>query len=185
MVNISTEEKGVLLQRGRVIGVPRTISLPFIHKTIKWVEASGAEWTIDRLKQVKIDFLRRKAGLTPTSQWIEKSQSSKHIFSGVFGALEAYADRGPFQFERVLALLNVYTAFLANRVTEKQARKFFSGVTAKACDVPSDVTEAVASGFRLSGLSSIRGRLRPARPLLNYFASPSKGRPCLTAVFPK
>jgi hypothetical protein len=177
MVNISTEEKGVLLQRGRVIGVPRNISVPFIQLVIKWVEASGIEWTVDRLKQVKIDFLRKKAGLTPTSQWIRKSSSQTKVFGGIIGSLETYASRGSFQYERTLALLNVYTAFLATRVTEKQARKFFTGVTAKAVDIPSDVAEAVTLGFRLSGLRPIKGKLSKARPLLTYFASPSKRAP--------
>lgn len=177
MVKISTEEKGVLLQRGRVIGVPRNISLPFIQLVIKWVEASGVEWTVDRLKQVKTDFLRKKACLTPTSQWIRKSNKKTKVFGGPIGSLEAYASRGSFQFERSLALLNVYTAFLSPLVTERQARKFFSGVTAKAVDIPSDVIESVTLGFRLSGLRPSHGKLPKARPLLNFFASPSKRAP--------
>lgn len=177
MVKLSTEEKGVLLQRGRVIGVPRNISLPFIRLVIKWVEASGVEWTVDRLKQVKNDLLRKKAGLSSSSQWIQRSHKRGFLFGGVFGALEAYAFRGSFQFERVLALLNIYTAFLSPQVTEKQARKFFSGVTAQAVIIPSDVAEAVALGFRLSGLRPRKGKLPKARPLLNYFSSPTKRAP--------
>jgi len=185
MVKLSTEEKGVLLQRGRAIGVPRTISVPFILLVIKWVEASGVEWTVDRLKQIKIDLLRKRGGLNPVSKWIRKSQKRTQVFSGVCGSLEAYASKDSFRFERSLALVNVYTAFLAPQVTEKQARKFFSGVTALRCDIPSDVIDAVTLGFRLSGIRPHRGGLPNARPLLNSFASPSKRAPLPHGTVPE
>lgn len=185
MVKLSTDEKGVLLQRGRAIGIPRNISVPFIQLVLKWVDASGVEWTVDRLKQVKVDFLRKRGGLPPASVWIRKSSSSTQVFGGVIGALEAYAFASSFRFERCLALLNVYTAFIAPLVTERQARKFFSGVAAKAVTVPTDVAESVMSGFRLSGLRPRRGGLPQARPLLNYLASPSKRAPVPSGSVPE
>jgi hypothetical protein len=183
MTVLSVEEKGDLLQRGRVIGVPRNISLPFIHLVIKWCEASGIEWTVNRLKQVKVDFLRKKAGLPPVSVWIRKGKTS--TFGGVIGALECYSSRSSFRFERTLALLNVYTHFLSPQVTENQAKKFLSGVTAKAVIIPSDIAEVVMFGFRLSGLRPFKGELPKARPLLNYFASPSKRAPVPRGTVPE
>jgi hypothetical protein len=176
MTVLSVEDKGDLLQRCRVIGVPRTISVPFIQLVLKWCEASGIEWTVDRLKQVKVDFLRKKGGLSSTSVWIRKGHSGR-MFGGILGALETYSNSSTFRFERVLALLNVYTSFLAPRVTEKQARKFLSGVTARAVAIHPDIAEVVMSGFRLSGLRPRHGELPKARPLLNYLASPSKRAP--------
>jgi hypothetical protein len=177
MTVLSAEEKGLLLQRARAIGVPRNISVPFIQLVFGWCESSGVEWTVNRLKQVKVDFLRKKAGQPPVSEWIRKSPKKSQIFGGIVGALEAYAFSSNFKFERVLALLNVYTTFVAPQVTEKQSRKFFQGVTASAVTIPPDLAEIVKLGVRLSGLRSRHGRLPKAKPLLSYLASTSKRAP--------
>lgn len=178
MANVlSAKEKGVLMSRFRAIGVPSIIRLPFASLVFRWVECSGVEWTVDRLKQVKVDFLRKKAGLPPASAWIRRGRSSSKFFGGVLGSLEAYADRGQYQFERVLALLNVYTAFIAPRVTMRQARKFFSGVTAQAVTLPPDLIDVMKLGMRLAGLNPYKGKLHKARPLLDFVASPSKRAP--------
>lgn len=176
MTVLSVEEKGDLLRRARAIGIPRNISVPAVQLVLGWCEASGVEWTVQRLKQIKVDFLRKKGGLPPVSVWIRRNSNhaSKKRFGGVWGALEVYSSKSSFRFERTLALLNVYTAFIASRVSETQARKFFSGVTAKAAPIHPDLAEVVKLGFRLSGLRRFNGRLPKTRPLLTYLASPSK-----------
>lgn len=174
---LSASEKGDLIARAETIGVPRNICIPFIHQVLKWIDGSGEEWTIGRLKDFKVDLLRKEAGLEPTSTWIRRSNRKGKTFGGILGALESFGSKSRTNLEKVLALVNVYTAFVAPRVTEKQARKFFLGVTADAVTISPELTEVVNLGTRLSGARPRKGKLPRPRPLLSYFASPSKRAP--------
>jgi hypothetical protein len=54
-------------------GIPRQISHPFVRDFDKWVRNSGEEWTVSRMKSIKLDFIRLKAGLDMSSTWIRKN----------------------------------------------------------------------------------------------------------------
>lgn len=182
---ISAKDKGEILRRARLIGVPSSISVPFVHLVLRWADCSGAEWAVDRVKQIKLDLVRKRAGLPPASQWIRKGRNSKMFFGGTLGALERYSAQSNYKFERCLALLNLYTAFVAPHVSEKQARKFLYGVTASAVTIPPSVTEVVAEGFQLSGLRPHRGMLPKAKSLLSYLPSSSKRAPLPYGTVPE
>lgn len=182
---LTAREKGDLSRRVGAIDVPRTISLAFIQYVFIWVNSSGREWTVERLKSIKTDFLRKKAGLDPVSKWITKNPKKKSIFKGIIGSLERFAFKSDTNFERCIALLNVYTAFLAPQVTEKQARKFFDGVTSKPVTITPDLIDVIKSGIQLSGLRTFYGLLPQPKPLLSYMASPSKRAPLPTGTVPE
>jgi len=66
MVSKTTLQKG-LIQRSKALAIPCKIASPFRRDVLKWQSNSGEEWTVDRLKAIKLDILRKKAGLQPVS----------------------------------------------------------------------------------------------------------------------
>jgi hypothetical protein len=186
MTIISQKEIGYLKRRVRNIGVPRTISLPILSLVLKWVSLSGAEWTVGRLKQIKNDFLRKKAGMDPVSVWIKKSSSRSRIFGGPFGLLESWAFSSDIHFRKTLNLLNIYTSFFSSSVTLKQGKKFFSGVTASAVAIPPSIQQFIGRGISLSGLRKIPlWSLSKPQLLLSYVPSPSKRAPLPSGSVPE
>lgn len=174
-MGLSPEEKGLLLRRSRLVGVPTEISEPVVSLFVKWCDASGIEWATQRMKSVKLDFLRKKAGLSKTSQWIKRGQGDA-FFGGPFGALETWAFARGSNFGKALSLLNCYTVCFAPRVTRIQASKFVAGVTAKAVASPPNIREIVDVGIQLSGLKRVR-KLPAFRPLITLQSSASKRAP--------
>lgn len=172
---LSLEEKGLIHSRSRVIGVPTEISKPLTQLIFNWCEGSGIEWTIRRLKDIKLDFLRKKAGLPKSSVWIKSGKDGK-FFGGAFGSLETWSFRSSANFRKSIAFLNSYTVFFAKKVTPSQARKFVDGVTAHRVTPPTDIDEAIDKGIQLSGVRTVR-KLADPKPLVAYSPSPSKRAP--------
>lgn len=180
---LTSEEQGLLLNRSRLTGVPPEISGPIIALFFKWCEGSGIEWSVQRLKSVKVDFLRKKAGLPKTSQWVKSGKGSS-FFGGPLGALETWCFTNKARFSQTVALLNLYTALFAPRVTLAQGGKFVAGVTAKAITLPSSVEEIIHTGILLSGLKPVR-KLPTFRPLITFQASSSKRAPTIWGSGPE
>nr|URG16947.1 MAG: RNA dependent RNA polymerase [Narnaviridae sp.] len=174
MAVLSAEEKGIIRSRVKCVGVPSEISVPFVNLVNKWIECSGVEWTIRRLKDIKVDFLRKKAGLPICSSWVSKKGSFD--FSGPVGSLVSWGLGHRKHFRAAVSLLNIYTTFFAPGVTPSQAKKFIDGVTAPAVSLPPYLIETVRKGIQLSGLRKFR-KLPSPKPLLGYNPSPSKRAP--------
>lgn len=175
-MSLSTQLRRDLLFRALVLPVPRTISEPFITLVVKWAVCSGEEWTIDRLKSIKLDMIRMKAGLEPVSQWI-KSGNKTH-FGGVLGTMEKKCLSSDKWFNSIIQLIQVYSWFVSGSVTPSQSRKFLDGVNAEP--PPSD---AIAEGneYLLIGAQSARLRrvrhLPPPPRLVEYLPSPERRAP--------
>jgi len=43
-----------------VFKIPLEISRPFMKLVDNWIKNNGTEWTVDRLKSMKLDFIRMK-----------------------------------------------------------------------------------------------------------------------------
>lgn len=182
-MGLSPEEEGLVLSRSRLVGVPPEISEPVILLFRKWCDASGIEWSVQRMKDVKVDFLRKKGGLPKTSQWIKRGKGS-NFFGGPLGSLESWAFVHPSHFGKAVALLNCYTVFFAPGVTPRQARKFVAGVTAKPVALPPDLESIIQIGIQLSGVKRVR-KLPSFRPLITFQASTSKRAPTLWGSVPE
>lgn len=163
MTDRSNWERGKVLTRLRVIGVPSEVSKPFVREVEKWIECSGLEWTVTRLKSICVDLIRRRAGMRPVSQWVKFSPAKDRWFSGAVGALEAWGFKGN-NFPRMVQALRIYTNYYAGGVTPAQAKKFLSGVVSYPIPIPSDVLDSLDWGLLLSGLQP--GKLQEAKPLL-------------------
>lgn len=174
-MQLTARERDKIFSRLWVIGVPREILVPYIRDIEKWIECSGLEWTISRIKSIKLDLLRKKAGLDPTSSWIRKG-SKGSWFSGSVGALERWGFRES-NFPKLIQALNVYTNFFSPKVTDLQAKKFLSGVLADPVGIPFHVQQCIDLGIALSGIRSKKSLPRP-KPLLTYTPS-SKRAPSI------
>lgn len=114
-----------LLKRASIIGVPNELSVPVVMLFVTWAENSGLEWSISRFKSVKVDFIRSFGGLPLTTPWIAKKDN---YFRGPLGGLQRWALRSEKNFKLAIQLLQVYTFFYSDDVTETQSRKFIDAV---------------------------------------------------------
>lgn len=113
-----------LCGRLSAIGIPNRIKLPILNEIEKWVTQSGPEWTVQRLKDLKVDLIRSWSGLEPVSKGIRFRNGAP---AGPFRALWSWtSERGKFKAVQVLM---AYTSLISPSVTKKQRSKFVSSVT--------------------------------------------------------
>jgi hypothetical protein len=176
-------QKGAV-QRAKALSIPKKIYIPIIQKLVKWYRSSGEEWTIDRLKAIKLDVIRRQAGMPPVSQWIARSPS---FFRGEFGSLDKWMSLSDKNFSRGIQLLQIYTLFYAKGITPKQKDKFMTGVLA-ASPLPSAISlscEIVDKGYDLLPNRVAYKRLKVCKPLVDMLPSPCKRAPLLNSSVPE
>jgi len=142
----------------------------------KWISSSGEEWTVDRIKDLKKNLLRRYAGLSPSVEhsWIKhRRRGPKGSFSPLF--------RFPRkQFRRAWNAVMIYTGLVYNhpnlRITDRQWRKMCSAV--KREPVPAEI---MVDGLRLVHRSPLSLRIdipeEEGLPLMWYKPSPSRRAP--------
>jgi hypothetical protein len=134
-------------RRLRVIGVPGYIIRPMLDDIFLWVENSGIEWTVKRLKGVKQAFISHEAGLPYTIPWFRKNSRGKYY--GWVGSLFRWIS-GPNsrknlkRFNRVIQATNIYTLWRSPVVTMSQLEKFLKGVN---CVDPIKLPESFYDDF--------------------------------------
>jgi hypothetical protein len=170
-MQLSALERERSLARLAVIGVPKEISIPFVREIEKWIECSGVEWTITRLKSILTDLIRKRAGQGPSSSWVRKNFKRNVWFTGAVGGLEKWGFKGK-NFPLLVQALRIYTIFYAGEVTTLQAKKFMSGVMSTPVDI-STFVPTIALGLRKSGIKA--GRLSKGQPLLARAPSETRG----------
>lgn len=82
---------------------------------------NGPEWTVDRLKRIKVAYIQQLAGKTPDLAWIKHKNG---IPSGVLKPL--FRLKTP---QKTLNCLMVYSSLISTKVTPKQWKKFSDSVT--------------------------------------------------------
>lgn len=151
--------------------IPKGISQDISSEIIRWTEKSGPEWTVDRLKALKTDFIRLTAGLDHSSEWIEY----RHGYpTGVFGRLFRWGHRDNKRLKRALNACMSYTSFLATKETTKQLSKFYDSVAADELD-PTVVDEVFA--FIQPEAEKLKVRNHKIRTVKDYRPNPSKRAP--------
>jgi len=121
-----------LIRRLHALGINNALAKQLVLEFQKWRVKSGDEWTVKRLKALKVDLIRYMGGLRPISDtWIEKKLGG-WIPTGPFGALWKLSKAKPFT---ALNALNMYTALIYKpsskddyAVTEIQATGFVEAV---------------------------------------------------------
>lgn len=120
------------------IGLPHYMINPLVDLTFKWVRSNGPEWTVSRLKGLKLDLVRRKAGLQSELPWVRKN--SKGLPFGVFGSVMKWCfnaisqGRSRKRFSTVVQALNIASLFTNEKVTLSQFQKFMEGVNCEDHD---------------------------------------------------
>jgi len=105
------------------LGLKPEVSKPILNQVKLWNDSSGPEWTVQRLKTLKLWFIHKLSGnKLPSSQWI--STDNRGIPKGVFKPIFEMKN-----LKKVMNTLLIYTSFVSKEVTKKQAKKFFSSVT--------------------------------------------------------
>lgn len=173
-----------LASRGLATGVPRNIVIPFLSLFSKWTQCSGEEWTVTRLKALKLDLIRERAGLPPVSTWISKNR--KGNFSGVLGSLRSWMFRKEHNFSLGIQLVQVYTNLFSSSITEAQKEKFISGVTAPPPTFGVKIAlKALNRGCFLANLRPLKRTLPSARSILDMNASNSRRAPVFDRSVPE
>lgn len=121
-----------LIRRLHALGVSKALAKQLVLQFQEWRVKSKDEWTVDRLKALKVDLIRYMGGLPPIPDtWIEKRPGGL-IPTGPFGALWKLSKSKPFT---ALNALNMYTALIYKpsskedyAITPKQAEGFVKAV---------------------------------------------------------
>jgi len=120
-------DTGDAILRLSACGIDRSLAVNLVKEINRWITSSGEEWTVKRLKAIKLDYLRHLAGLGPVSEWIRHSKSGKP--AGHFGALWKFDRRSVFKCWNALM---VYTGINRDnaeiKMTEKQYIKFIKAL---------------------------------------------------------
>jgi len=172
-MELSAQEVGGIRHRLYAIGLPNSLSSVFTKELEKWVMCSGIEWTIGRLKALKVDLFRRKSHLTPLS-WIRKNSSGD--VGGIIGALFRYSDKGPKQFFRTVQCLQSYTYFTFDSLSENQKVKFLNAINAPEEEIPLEIISIVKRSAKNTIGHLTIDRSNPVR-LVTYRGSDSKKAP--------
>lgn len=167
------------LTRGQVItrllacGLKETQAAQITDVVLKWAANSGEEWTVKRIKSLKIDFLRHLCDLDPISPWVARNQDGSP--KGPFHVLWSFSRKELF---KVWNCLMIYSGFRTHRMTMSQYQKFITSVNR----VPA---EASRVNYSVSLIRHLPNGLvpRPVLPgydtpsLLSFFPSPAKRAP--------
>jgi len=134
-----TQLQGAICHRLYVFGVPTVWHKPFAATVERWVRCSGVEWTVKRLKSLKVDLYRDRSGLpllTPAKK------NRKGLFSGVIGSLFRYAHQSEQNFRSVANTLMCYSLFKNQQLTDSQKKKFVDAVSASTTSLPDNFRES-------------------------------------------
>jgi len=171
-MSVSSLEQG-LRNRLWVIGIPLHYVDEFIHLIMKWVQCSGVEWTIKRLKSLKVDLYRRRAGL-PLLTWVRKNR--KGDIAGCLGGLFRWADKSEKNFQKVVQTLMCYTVFVYSKPTKNQLEKFSMALSAPPPALNKQDLNTISNRIkRTFGGQTVRRSGEVSIAL--YRGSPSKRKP--------
>jgi len=162
------------------IGLPHYMINPLVDLTFKWVRSNGPEWTVSRLKDLKLDLLRRRAGLQTTLKWVRKN--SQELPFGVFGSVMKWCletksvGKARKRFNSALQSLNIASLFTTKTVLKTQYDKFIMGVN---CTEPDGLSVEFVYNYsnHVRGLIPAEQVQRGGNSLLEYNGSTEKWAP--------
>lgn len=165
----------MLRQRLLVIGVPHLLINPLVREWVKWETHSGVEWTIKRLKSLKVDLIR-SWNHEPLLTWIRKNRRGE--IAGPIGSLFRWSLKNERNFKRGVQVLMAYSFYVLGDLTVTQREKFLSAINADPSDGLSSEFHSDFKRFvhRVVGVHRITG---VQQPLVSYSGSPGKKAPRL------
>jgi len=169
-------DTGDAILRLSACGIDRSLAVNLVKEINRWITSSGEEWTVKRLKAIKLDYLRHLAGLGPVSEWIRHSKSGKP--AGHFGALWKFDRRSVFKCWNALM---VYTGINRDnaeiKMTEKQYIKFIKALYRSEPSEGSIIMGETLIDNALLTQNFARPTLVTGSPLLGFVPSETKRAP--------
>jgi len=175
MLTFKHHQEG-LTRRLCVIGIPMVAIKPLVGLFVTWESCSGVEWTIKRLKSLKVDLIRRQSNLPPLT-WVRKNRRGD--VAGMIGFLFRWGDKSPENFSKVIQAFMAYSFYILPSLSESQKKKFLEGIN------PSEASDGLDNKFFREFTNSIRATVQRReltcshRPLAVYQGSPDKKAPSL------
>lgn len=125
MSNLDKKQTETLKAYASVLRIPPEISVPIINHFLDCRQDSGIEWTVNRFKSVKQDFINMKAGKPCVSLWISRNGNK---YTGCFGGLQTWCNLNWKRWSKAIQLLQIYSTEISTTVTDSQKRKFLDAV---------------------------------------------------------
>lgn len=117
---------GSMIRRMQVWGLSKDQSSQVVLTIDKWINANGIEWTVSRLKQLKVAYIRKLAGYDNPFSMTPWIAYSKAIPKGPFGPV--FKLRNP---QKALGALMCYTEYRHIDASPPQIKKFKEAVSSK------------------------------------------------------
>jgi len=123
---MSVRQSRYLRERFYAIGVSKNLAAALSAEVSRFIEESGPEWTVNRLKLLKTGFLRRIAGETYSLPYVAtRKDALGPVPKGPFGVLwNATQVSDMTSISKALNCMMVYSTLISEQVTPKQWEKF-------------------------------------------------------------
>jgi len=154
-------------------GIPRSLSVPLVSLFSQRIKDNGEEYTCSFLKNMKLSFIREKAGMSYIQPWVKLR--NKTDYSGIFGALQRWCRLSFRRWSKVIKLLQIYTTLYSPRITPSQETKFLDGVNARDIEIPVDLKVGLVRS--LHKVVQPRGKLPDPPSLVEMPTSPTRRAP--------
>lgn len=129
-MRINSQKTTQLCKRLSACGVRQENVYDIINTIQKWEVNNGDQWTVSRLKDLKVSFIQLLASGKDVSDhkwpdWVKLNKISGFP-SGTFGVVmqQAYSKGDSRRIQRAISVLMVYSASMSPTITEKQWFKF-------------------------------------------------------------
>jgi hypothetical protein len=150
-VEVASYNQDELCRALRSAGLTKEVTHELVNTIDKWVNSSGIEWTVARLKAYHHWYITSISGKPEPPDWSKRTSTNQPI--GVFGNIFRIKNQ-----QRALAALSAHTYFVAKQILPSQEEKFRGALSA-----PSNNQFL---GLTLSEISPIR-RTLPRVPEMN------------------
>jgi hypothetical protein len=121
-MKLKSSIKTNLCKTYRAAGLPKDQAHSLLNQVELWVNESGVEWTVSRLKGLHHWYITQLGGVPNIPSWVSRKET---------------APKGPFKIpflmknkQNALAILSSHTAFEHDKITQKQLDKLYSGLHA-------------------------------------------------------
>lgn len=129
--------------------IPRLLSIPMINIFENWIKDNGEEWTVGRMKSIKLIFIQLKAGIEPTHPWIRFQNGS---LTGPFKGIQKWCFSNRRNWSKTISLLQIYTTRISTKLTPSQERKFLDGVNSEPIPIPESFINGCIKSSKILGI---------------------------------